>query len=340
MGNQQSAHLREVADGAWAWLQPNGSWGLSNAGLVVDGEQSLLVDTLFDLPRTAAMLAAMKQVSPAAGSVDTLVNTHANGDHCWGNSLAGAGQIVASRRGAEEMVELPPQKLAMLLKAGRALDSLGPLRPALGRFLGAIGLQKGAWLADAAPFALRCFGDFDFGGLEVCPPTRTFEGRLELSVGDRKVVLHEVGPAHTRGDVVVHVPDADLIYTGDILFADAHPVVWEGPVANWIEACDLILDLGVTTVVPGHGKLSDASAVRSVRDYLVHVDAEARLRHAAGMSAHEAALDIALDGFSHWAERERLVVNVATIYRGLDGGPVPDALESFAAMARFGEAIA
>jgi cyclase len=194
-------------------------------------------------------------------------------------------------------------------------------------------------LADAAPFALRCFGGFEFGDIEMRPPTRTFEKRLDLTVGDRAVVLHEVGPAHTRGDVLVHVPDAGLVYTGDLLFADAHPVIWEGPLANWVEACDLILDLAPATVVPGHGRLATPADVRQVRDYLVHIDAEAGARHAAGMSAHDAALDIALDGFEGWAERERLVVNVATIYRGLDGGPVPEALDSFAAMARFGAAM-
>ncbi len=76
-------HLSEVADGAWAWLQPNGSWGLSNGGLVADGECSLLVDTLFDLSRTQTMLDAMKAATNAALSIDSLVNTHANGDHCW-----------------------------------------------------------------------------------------------------------------------------------------------------------------------------------------------------------------------------------------------------------------
>jgi cyclase len=332
-------NLQEVAVGGWAWLQPNGSWGLSNSGLIVDGEQSLLVDTLFDLKRTAAMLDAMKAASPAATSIDSLVNTHANGDHCWGNELAQAGEIIASARGAAEMAELPPKKLAALMKAGKALNALGPLRPALGAFFGALGLKKGAWLADAAPFALRCFDDFEFGDITLTPPTRTFEKRLELAVGDRSVVLHEVGPAHTRGDVLVHVPDADLLYTGDILFVDAHPIVWEGPLSNWVDACDLILDLGVKTVVPGHGALCGPEAVQAMRDYLVHVDAEARTRHAAGMSAHDAALDIGLDGFSGWGEAERLVVNVATVYRHLDGGPVPEALESFAAMAKFGEAL-
>lgn len=52
--------LQEIGDGAWAYLLPNGSWGWSNAGLIVDGEESLLVDTLFDERLTADMLAIMK----------------------------------------------------------------------------------------------------------------------------------------------------------------------------------------------------------------------------------------------------------------------------------------
>lgn len=332
-------NLSEVASGAWAWLQPNGSWGLSNAGLIVDGDRSLLVDTLFDLKRTAAMLDAMRAAAPGAAAIDTLVNTHANGDHCWGNQLAGAGEIIASKRGAAEMAELPPKKLAALMKAGRGLSALGPLRPVLGSCFQLLGLKKGAWLADAAPFALACFGDFEFGDIDLTPPTRTFEKRLDLTVGDRAVVLHEVGPAHTQGDVLVHVPDADLVYTGDLLFADAHPIIWEGPVENWIEACDLILDLGAKTVVPGHGAVSDPSAVQRTRDYWVYLLEQCTQRYEAGVSPTEAALDISLDGFSGWREVERVAVNVATIYRGLmGGGAAPDALESFAAMARFGEA--
>ena len=81
------------ARGVYAWLAPDGSWGWSNAGLVADGERSLLVDTLFDLPLTREMLAAMRRAEPRAAAASTLlVNTHANGDHCYGN------QLVAGRR--------------------------------------------------------------------------------------------------------------------------------------------------------------------------------------------------------------------------------------------------
>src|SRR5258705_13916940 len=79
--------LQEVGDGLYAYLQPDGGWGWSNAGLVVDGERTLLVDTLFDLALTEQMLRAMRRAVPAAATIDTLVNTHANGDHCYGNQL-------------------------------------------------------------------------------------------------------------------------------------------------------------------------------------------------------------------------------------------------------------
>src|SRR5579872_486056 len=100
--------LHELGDGLYAYLQPDGGWGWSNAGLVVDGECTLLVDTLFDLQLTAEMLRTLRAAVPAAARIDTLVNTHANGDHCYGNQLLAQARIVASERTAAEMSELPP----------------------------------------------------------------------------------------------------------------------------------------------------------------------------------------------------------------------------------------
>src|SRR6185312_14348158 len=97
--------LAEVGEGILAYLQPDGGWGWSNAGLVSDGEATLLIDTLFDLHLTEAMLAEMRRAVPAAERIGTLVNTHANGDHCYGNQLlAGAGgtRIIASEASAAD----------------------------------------------------------------------------------------------------------------------------------------------------------------------------------------------------------------------------------------------
>ena len=87
---QYTKGLHDLGNGAYAYLLPDGGWGWSNAGLIADGDESLLVDTLFDLPLTAEMLAAMRDAAPAARTIDTLVNTHANGARRKPSSAASA----------------------------------------------------------------------------------------------------------------------------------------------------------------------------------------------------------------------------------------------------------
>lgn len=282
--------LQEIGNGCYAWLQPDGSWGWSNAGLITDSNASLLVDTLFDLELTGAMLDAMRDATPAAARIDTLVNSHANGDHCYGNSLVEGAEIITSKATAEEMGEVTPALMAQLLEQA---DSMG---------------ETGA-------FFKRAFGPFHFEGIEIALPTRTFEGELDVPVGDKTVRLLEVGPAHTRGDVLIHSVDDRTVFTGDILFIEGTPIMWEGPVENWIRACERIEALDVDLVVPGHGPITDPSGARAVREYLAYVRDEARERFDAGLSIPEAAHDIALGDYSSWGDAERIVVNVATLYR-------------------------
>ncbi len=313
MDKQAYTHgLHDLGNSVYAYLQPNGSWGWSNAGIIVDGETSLLVDTLYDLALTGEMLAIMRRSIPAAAQIDMLVNTHANGDHCYGNQLVGEARIIASARTAEEMLETPPERMAMLLKQAPALGTLGA-------------------------FASRVFGPFNFENITLTLPNQTFEGQLDLRVGAKEVRLLEVGPAHTRGDTLVYVPGDRTIFTGDILFIEGHPVMWSGPVGNWIRACDLILGLDVETIVPGHGPITDKQGVARLKEYWEYLLREVRQRYEAGLSIQEASRDIPLDAYAAWNDAERVVVNVASIYRELSGqqeqhqGP----LNLFALMAEY-----
>ncbi len=307
---QYTKGLHDLGQGSYAYLQPDGSWGWSNAGLITDGEDSLLVDTLFDLNLTREMLQIMRDAVPQSENIGTLVNTHANGDHTYGNQLVEGAAIVATAAGAEEMAELPPAALAEIM-----------------RNAGAMG--------EAGAFLKKLFDVFDFEGIEYNGPTETFSGTSTRKVGDKTVELHEVGPAHTKGDTLVYVPGDKTVFTGDILFIEGHPIMWAGPVANWIKACDLMLGWDVETIVPGHGPITDKSGVEAVRGYLVYVEAEARKRHAAGMSVMEAAQDIALDDYSSWGDAERIAVNVDTLYKEFNNDPSPpDVVQLFAMMAK------
>lgn len=289
MGANYSKGLVSVGNGCYAYLQPDGGWGWSNAGLIEGDGASLLVDTLFDLKLTQEMLDAMTAVRGRA-PINTVVNTHANGDHCYGNQLVADATIVASAATAHEMAEVPA---SMMLSLNNAPGEIGEL------FRG-------------------FFGAFDFSGIEVTTPSVTFSGRHDLVVGGRAVELHEVGPAHTAGDTIVNVPDASTVYTGDILFSHGTPIVWAGPLSNWIAACDRIEAMAPSVVVPGHGPVSSLAEVRDCREYLTMIEREATARHAAGMSSDEAARDIALGEFRQWGEWGRIAVNVDTVYRSLD----------------------
>jgi cyclase len=124
------------------------------------------------------------------------------------------------------------------------------------------------------------------------------------------------------------------LFSGDILFHGGHPIVWAGPVSNWIAACDRILALDVDVIVPGHGPLADKQAVRELRSYFEYVTAEANRRFEAGMTTLEAARDIALDRYAGWGEAERIVVNVDAVYRELSGADTPaNPIELFGQMA-------
>ena len=308
---QYQRGLHDLGSGLYAYLQPDGGWGWSNAGLIVDGDQSLLVDTLFDEPLTAEMLATMEDATGfQPGAIGTVVNTHANGDHTHGNALLENAEIVASEASAREMAELPPQMLAALM-------------------------ENSANMGDAGAYFADIFGPFDFASARGKSPTRTFSGALSLKVGDKDVELLEVGPAHTAGDILVHIRQDKTVFTGDILFIDGTPIMWAGPVFNWIRACDIIIDMDVDIIVPGHGPVTDKAGVRRVQDYLNYIDQEARKRFDAGLTAFDAAQDIALGDFDSWGDAERIAVNVNTLYREYAGDTTPpNTVELFGLMAK------
>ena len=287
--------LCDLGGSIYCYLQPDGGWGWSNAGLIVDGDESLIVDTLFDEKLTLEMIDSMKSAEPQAmKNILSLINSHSNGDHCNGNNCVPTREVISSEATLEEMSHESPEMMADLIKEAPNMGSLGK-------------------------YFLECFGSFDFQGVKKRLPNITFSGEMKRKVGDKIVELIEVGPAHTNGDVLVHVPSDKVVFTGDILFIEGHPILWAGPVKNWIDACDRILSMEVEFVVPGHGPVTDNRGVRAVKDYLIYIDVESKKRFESGMSAIEAAKDIDLDLFSTWGDGERIAVNVNSLYREYKG---------------------
>jgi glyoxylase-like metal-dependent hydrolase (beta-lactamase superfamily II) len=289
-----AAGLARLSDRVFAYLQPDGGLGLSNAGLVGGKGDALLIDTLFDLAHTRRMLDEIAR--RVTGEIGRVVNTHHNGDHCWGNQLLAGAEIIGHRRCAELMRSLPPEALQRLKDAPDTLPAARALRAGLERF--------------------------DFTGIEITPPT-TFvpdEG-MRLEVGGVVLELLYVGPAHTAGDVIVHLPDEGVVFSGDVIFRNCAPIGWEGTFARWVEALERIAALGAHTIVPGHGPVCGPEAALELRDYLLYVRAESERHFRSGASVAEAASRIDLGPYAAWLESERIVFNVDRAYRELRGEP-------------------
>jgi cyclase len=283
--------LREVARDVYACLQEEKGLGTSNSGLV-NRAGGLVVDTFWDLPHTRDLIDHYAKVwrQPAR----RVVNTHHNGDHCWGNQLFTDAEIIGHRKCVAAFGRERPEVMQML--RSQTESSIPAMR------------SLAAKLAD-----------WDFTGIELKPPTTIVDDRMTIELDGIPVELIYVGPAHTGGDVIVHLPRERVVFTGDVLFRLCTPIGWDGTFDRWIAALDEIVALGPAVVVPGHGPLCGVEGPREMRAYLEYVRGEARRFFDAGVSVVDAASRVDLGPYASWTEPERIVFQMERAYRELRG---------------------
>jgi cyclase len=185
-------------------------------------------------------------------------------------------------------------------------------------------LQAAKGAPDSVPVAnawREGLARFDFTGIELTPPTTLIDDRLAIEVDGVPVEMIYVGPAHTEGDVIAFLPRDGVVFTGDILFRLCAPISWEGTTGRWIQALERIAALDAGTIVPGHGPVCGREGALEMRDYLVYVRDRSRDFFARGVPLEQAAVEIEPGPFAGWAEGERIVFQVARVYRELRGEP-------------------
>jgi cyclase len=276
--------LEELRPGVYAWVQPDGSWWVNNAGAINGGDGVLVVDTCATAARTRRFLDA---VDTATGGIPVrlAVNTHQHGDHAYGNSLLPTTTVLLGHPLMREGLRVDP-----------VIDGCPPL-----------------W--DPVP---------DWGPVTRRLPEVTVASALTVHLGDRRVdLLHPGGPAHTTGDLVAWLPDERVLYSGDLVFNGLTPLVFMGSVTGALAAVDWLASFRAEILVPGHGPLVIGTEMDRVLDehrrYYRFVLETAEEGLASGMSPLEAALQADLAEFAEWADAERIVLNLHRQYADHDG---------------------
>lgn len=119
--------------------------------------------------------------------------------------------------------------------------------------------------------ALKSYARENAEGTTIGEPTETFTDRRDIQMGDTRIEVLHLGPAHSPGDTQVWLPDQKVLIAGDIAFSERMPPIFEGTCTScWIETFETRLEpLGAETIIPGHGAATDLATVRKgTTDYL------------------------------------------------------------------------
>lgn len=182
--------------------------------------------------------------------------------------------------------------------------------------------------------------DVGWGELTLELPTVTFAQRLTLHLPQRQVELHHVGPAHTTNDVVVWVPDARVLFVGDVALPGCTPFNLMGSIRGSLTALDRLRGFGAEIVLGGHGEISDPEVFDDTESYLRWVLKLARAGIAEGCTPLEVARGNGFGAFGALLDPERLVGNLHRAYLELEQPARPlgagmDVLDAFQEMIDF-----
>jgi glyoxylase-like metal-dependent hydrolase (beta-lactamase superfamily II) len=202
-----------------------------NIGVVLGDTSVLLVDTRLSHRQAEEIKTDLRALTRLP--VGVVVNTHGHSDHCFGNHPFRPATIWGHER-CVTMIETTGER------------------------------QRQGTIAAIPELASELYE------VMLDPPDRVFaeSATVEIDPGGRSVELRYLGRGHTDNDIVVLVPDADVMFAGDLVEADATPFFGDGFPIDWPETVERLVELVTGSVVPGHGSVGDrAFAVRQMAGF-------------------------------------------------------------------------
>ncbi len=274
--------LQEVAPGIWANILsstgPQG--GGPNAGFILAGDNTIVVDSLISLGAAREMLTGIKEAGGKEPSF--LINTHSHGDHIIGKQIFAPPAVVIGQENTRE---------AIIKEGAAGIKRLADMRPNL---------------AEELKQAI------------VVIPEITYRNNMNLYFPGRSVKLTYLGPAHTLGDTVVYVPEEQVLFAGDLLFNGIIPPI-AGDSANWIKALTWLEGLDIKAVIPGHGYVGAKEDLVEMKKFLQRLRREVKKCYDKKVPQDKAVNEIDLGKYRDWPHQERLTMDVAKLYREFGG---------------------
>ncbi len=255
--------------------------GATNAGFLVEEEGLVIIDTLMTQTLADRLLAETQRISNKP--VRYIINTHWHGDHLLGNARMPTAPIIAHHSSRQDL-------LAQWTTHRQFLRDLYPN-------------EYPQW-----------------AHLPQTPPNLTFSDSLTIRLGPRPIELRFFGPAHTRGDIAVHLPTEGVLFAGDLAFHNYIPNARDGFPSQWTQTARNIERLKPQIVVPGHGPLGGPDNLAEMRECLDLLVNQATRAFHNDLTPDDALNNLNLGPFSHWGrQNDRLPPLIQRLYAELRG---------------------
>jgi glyoxylase-like metal-dependent hydrolase (beta-lactamase superfamily II) len=301
-GSPANIEVQKVAEGVYAVLRtdPPGTMFEANSAFIVGGDDVVVIDGGSNPTSAREVLAAIRRITDKP--VRLLIKTHWHDDHMMGSAVyreAFPGvEIVAHATAAEDMATQGVINRKQMMEQGAGFVEY--LRGLVEKKQGFDGQpmtdeERESHISSIA-LAERYFAEP--GKLQPLPPTLTFDDHMTIVRGDRKIDLLWLGRAHTRGDIVVHLPKEGIVFTGDLVAA---PIPLIGSTSFPIDygpTLEKLLALKASVYVLGHGPvMKDDSYVQLMVRLLASIRQQTEAAVARGETLEQARKSVDLSEF-------------------------------------------
>jgi glyoxylase-like metal-dependent hydrolase (beta-lactamase superfamily II) len=303
--------LIKVAEGVYAAIAKPGGIASGNAGFVVGDDSVLIFDTFFTPAALEELIAEIQKVTRLP--IKYAVNSHYHLDHTGGNQVLVARgipiiahesliawQTTKNKRFLPAKADLEKRKADTVKQLADTPEDQKDKRAQLERTIRRVDAMMTITLTN---------------------PTKTFKsGNMEVKLGKRKVILTTL-PGHTGGDVFAYVPDANVVFMGDLGWSKTLPNLVDATVNDWVPTLDRILkDHPASKYVPGHGPVAEASDIKDFRDYLDDLRARVKQGIETGLTIDQAKEQLKLpEKYKIFAFPNFASPNVEDMYKELKG---------------------
>ncbi|HSP17690.1 MAG TPA: MBL fold metallo-hydrolase [Thermoanaerobaculia bacterium] len=303
--------LVKLADGVYAAVAKPGGLASGNAGFIVGDDGVVVVDTFFTPAACDELIAEIGKLTPKP--IRFVVNTHYHLDHTGGNQLFAARNVPIIAH--DHVMEWQTTKNRRFLPSA---EELKKRRDDAAKQLAETPQDQAAKRTQLERQVRRLDA---MQAIQLTNPTETFgSGVVHLRVGKREVQLITL-PGHTGGDVLVFVPDANVLFTGDMVWSKTLPNLVDATVNDWIPSLDTILSRYPTArFAAGHGQPATAAELREFRNYLDDLRIRVKKAIAEGLTLEQARQQLTLpETYKPFAFQNFAQPNVEDMYKELTG---------------------